>query len=1118
MLSRNTSAGVVAWVTLVVALATGATLSRLSTQLALEPADWLAFAGLAACASIAHRFPIRFTFDGASFRLTHVFVVAGAIVLPPALITPLALVAISPDLWFGRHRPRVVLGWLFNVAQTAISAHAAASLIRVVGGPQLVGPVDLLVLLVGAALFTAVQEVLVAVIVALDSRTPISRTGLFNQPALVSNGLTSVLGVAVAGLWLSRPVLLMLVLPILIMAHRLSRSAHLARLGQIDAKTGLHNSLHFERALAEELAHSGRLGKPAAVLFCDLDHFKRINDTYGHAAGDRVLHEVAERLKSVARRGDVLARFGGEEFVALLPGADADEAVYVAEATRAAISATPFLLEDGTAVRCTISIGAAAYPVHGLDASTLVGAADAAMYRAKQTRDAVALAETSTAGAETDRSADRRVAQSDRRGPAPLPTAEAVRVEAAPGPDWRAAVALWGTVTAGLIAAAYSTHAVQTAIGWPAVLPFLAFAVAGELLAVRVHDTDGHQISFSFGVVVTMAAVVALPESAPLVNLTAGLVHIAIARPRSLSKAFFNLANLPLSAAAAVAAYSVAASIDLGFSDPTLIAGAAAALAYYAVNMGTIAAMVSLHSRRRLVAVLTDSAWFTPTKVFFGLTGAFVGGAHLRLGPVGTAMFVAPLLILRFTLSFYAGRSQRAIGKLRALNARLASEVARRQRSEAELEHQALYDSLTGLPNRALLREKLEEAISSGPVALLLLDVDRFQEMNDTFGHARGDLLLEQIGERLGSAAGSDALVARLGGDEFAALLPAATREAAVAGAGRLRDTLRHPFSLEDNLLDLTASIGVALSPEHGTDPDTLLRRADVAMYAAKRAGSGWAVYTPEHDHYSPERLRLISQLREAIETGALELHYQPKIQRRTSRLDSVEALLRWPHPERGCIPPDEFIPLAEHTGLIKPLTRWVLDAALLECRVWHDRGQHVPVAVNVSTHDLQDASLPDLVSALLAKHGLVPELLRLEITEGAIMADPERALDVLTRVRHLGVGVSVDDFGTGYASLAYLTRLPVDELKIDRSFVQRMSTDEKQRAVVRSTIGLGHELGLVVVAEGVEDERAWDALGKYGCDVVQGYLVSRPMRGDAFARWLAESGWTVPGPLARAA
>jgi len=449
----------------------------------------------------------------------------------------------------------------------------------------------------------------------------------------------------------------------------------------------------------------------------------------------------------------------------------------------------------------------------------------------------------------------------------------------------------------------------------------------------------------------------------------------------------------------------------------------------------------------------------------------------------------------------YAARTERLNEQLRA--------------SEDALRHQALHDALTGLPNRTLLHDRLRSALAASerdrcPVALLLLDLDRFKEINDTFGHHCGDLLLQRVGPCLSSILRASDTVARLGGDEFAIVLPGDDSAGALRTARKIGDALDVPFVIDGQSLQIGASIGVALCPDHGDDTQTLLRRADVAMYEAKRTHSGCALYDAARDPYSADRLALVGALRHAIAHDELLLHYQPKVDLKSGRVFAVEALARWRHSEHGMIPPDRFIPLTEQTGLIAPLTLWVLDTALAQCRRWRSAGYTIEVAVNLSMWNLHDPGLVDALARMLADRAVPPAALCLELTESAIMADAERAQTVLARLADLGVGISIDDFGTGYSSLAYLKRLPVGELKIDKSFVQHMGEDENDRAIVGSTIGLAHSLGLRVVAEGVEDKRAWDFLARLGCDVAQGYYLSRPLPASELEQWLRTSLWSV--------
>jgi diguanylate cyclase (GGDEF)-like protein/PAS domain S-box-containing protein len=449
--------------------------------------------------------------------------------------------------------------------------------------------------------------------------------------------------------------------------------------------------------------------------------------------------------------------------------------------------------------------------------------------------------------------------------------------------------------------------------------------------------------------------------------------------------------------------------------------------------------------------------------------------------------------------------------------------AANRELSQArdEAQHQALHDGLTGLPNRTLLRDRLQQAIlladrDNSGLALLIMDLDRFKDVNDTLGHHSGDDLLQQVGARLRNALRASDTVARMGGDEFAVILPTAgDAELAARVAQTLVKALEQPFTLDGHAVSIGASIGVAAYPEHGSDAKVLLRHADIAMYAAKRAGIGHSVYSCEQDTNDPDRLTLIGELRAAIANDELVLHYQPKLSLRTGRCDQVEALVRWQHPERGLVPPDHFIPLAEQTGLIKPLTGWVLTEAIRQCRAWQESGLDISVAVNLSMRNLHDPELVDMVARLLEASGISPTMLKLEVTESAVMTDPKRALDSLARLRAIGVEVAIDDFGTGHSSLSYLKQMPIEEIKLDRSFVTDMGTDRNDFTIVRSTIKLAHDLGLRVIAEGVEDQATWDLLAELGCDLAQGYHMSRPLTEPNLRLWLSRPANQDPVPHA---
>jgi diguanylate cyclase (GGDEF)-like protein len=427
------------------------------------------------------------------------------------------------------------------------------------------------------------------------------------------------------------------------------------------------------------------------------------------------------------------------------------------------------------------------------------------------------------------------------------------------------------------------------------------------------------------------------------------------------------------------------------------------------------------------------------------------------------------------------------------------------------LRHLSVTDALTGLPNRRKLLADLGDATGTpGVVGVLLLDLDRFKEVNDALGHAIGDQVLREVGNRLQHRFAGRGTVARLGGDEFAMIIPGAATPAEVLDiAYELRGTVEEPLPVGDLALRTQASIGVCYSPEHGADPDQLLQRADVAMYAAKQARTGVRVYQVEDDQNTPRRLSLLTELRTAVEQGAIEVVYQPKVDPASGRVLGAEALSRW-QSAHGPVSPEEFIPLAERSGLILPLTRHVLHTALASCADWRRAGHELSVAVNLSPQTITDRTLVDEVRQALAVHGVPAAALTLEITENGIMEDPTHSSSVLHSLRALGVTLSVDDFGTGHSSLGRLAGLPVQEMKIDKGFVRDLPTNRSGQAVTDASLRLGHALGLHVVAEGAETKAEFEHLRRLGCDSVQGYYIARPLAAGQFRTWLND--WH-PGP-----
>jgi diguanylate cyclase (GGDEF)-like protein len=591
----------------------------------------------------------------------------------------------------------------------------------------------------------------------------------------------------------------------------------------------------------------------------------------------------------------------------------------------------------------------------------------------------------------------------------------------------------------------------------------------------------------------------------------------------------------------------------LGIMLATVILGAvpAALLAMIAVTVGWLHRREALHILRNNIVnyawfplasglcfhALTHLANLGPNQVefyllldatfvlallvnFVGVVGyqcyldgsSLVGKTHEVLLPVLSAeLFSALLTMAAVYIAVHLGTVGLVLfGLVLGIFQYLVGELLKSKQRGEQLHRVATTDELTGLPNREFFRARLDERIAAATAGdekfgVMLCDLDRFKEINDTLGHHFGDELLRDLGPRLEEAIGPDGLVARLGGDEFA-VLPGentADPDELEALARRLMECVQQPVGVDELLLEVGVSIGIARFPRDGHDPHSLLRSADVAMYAAKEAHAGCKVYAAALDRHSVRKLSVLSEFRRALDSDEIVVFYQPIMQMGGTRVHGAEALVRWQHPELGLLPPSDFMPIVEQTGLIGPMTRHVLARAVAQCAAWRQAGQALTVSVNLSVRNLLDPDLASLIADLLTIYRLDPAALELEITESMLMSDPDRSLITLTRLSQLGVGLSVDDYGTGYSSLANLRRLPIDELKIDRSFVSPMLSDESDLIIVRSTINLGHDLGLKVVAEGVEDEATLHRLEGLGCDLAQGYHFSKPLPPEAFNKWM---------------
>jgi len=627
-------------------------------------------------------------------------------------------------------------------------------------------------------------------------------------------------------------------------------------------------------------------------------------------------------------------------------------------------------------------------------------------------------------------------------------------------------------------------------------LMLFALVLLGELRPVIASDHadyEGVPISSAF-----VFATLYLFGFAPAVILQAVAILLSeIVQRKDIWKLLFNVGQYVISLAAAWGVLALAGA-NATLADPRTSFGSGDLIwvllswaAYHVVNVALVAGLAHEYGQTWWESFTEDWWYYTGTTFTSLAISPFVALMAAQ------SWLMLPLLLVPL-LAVYKTAS-----------------LAR------DHQHRALHDSLTELPNRVMLQRTVEEALGEAGrkgdgAALFVLDLDRFKEVNDTLGHQTGDALLEVVARRLMGAIRPSDTVARLGGDEFAVLLPDIDEPAdAIEVAGRIRTALAEPVVLDEVLMDVDVSIGIALFPVHGSDFEMLMRRADVAMYAAKGDGTGIELYDASRDPNSPAKLGTVTALREGIDRGELELHYQPKVSLRDGQVVGVEALVRWRSGERGLVPPDEFIPLAERTGLVHRITEHVLREGLDQAQSWWEQGLHVPVAVNVSMRDLHETDLAGLVVAQLDAHSLPAEALVLEVTESVLIMDAARAVSALRELRELGVAASLDDFGTGYSSLLLLEQLPVSEVKIDRSFVRRLDEAGGDPAMVRSIVGFAHGLGLSVVAEGVETLGAWNALRQMGCDVAQGYRVSRPMPGPEATRWLVDR--IERGPAERA-
>ncbi len=644
------------------------------------------------------------------------------------------------------------------------------------------------------------------------------------------------------------------------------------------------------------------------------------------------------------------------------------------------------------------------------------------------------------------------------------------------------------TLLAGL-GCLLGTLVVQLSASWAGVgvqcYVLAVFLVVGELRAIPVPRGDDTTDALTVSSTFATALVLIGPLSLALVAqaLAVAMDDAVQKRPRRIL--LFNIGQYLLTLTAARVAFCAVAdepvlALTTELTARHVLAALLAGAVYFVVNNGLVATAVALSTGLALTEVLADDVRFQ-----LATSSILLGLAPVTAHAANFSVIMLPLLLLPM-LGVHS-------------NARMA---LNRQR-------EALHDNLTGLPNREFFRRRAEKALLTSEalgadLAIMILDLDHFKEINDTLGHHVGDEVLREVATRLVETAPQGVTVARLGGDEFAAVLAeVGSHQDVLDLAAVIAERLREPIVVDGVRMGVQASIGISVAPAGTESVQTLLKQADIALYRAKSARGDVQVYRPEIDRHTVERLSLLGDLHAAVDQDEFVLAFQPQLCTRSGDVLGVEALARWMHPRHGLIGPDVFIPLAENSGLISPLSRWGIDRAVAQLASWRAQGHDITVSVNVSARLLSDLALPSFVEEVLTRHGVPASRLVVEVTESTIMADPKRATDVLGTLRSLGVRLAIDDYGTGYSSLSYLRRLAIDELKIDKSFILQMGLDDNSAIIVRSTVELAHSLGLVVTAEGVEDRHTQETLDDLGCDRVQGFYHSRPLSAPALEAWL---------------
>ncbi len=906
---------------------------------------------------------------------------------------------------------------------------------------------------------------------------------------------------------------------------------------ELDALTGLRNHGAFQRALDDAI--SSAAGTGFAVLMMDLDSFKAFNDSHGHPAGDTLLRAVGGAIVGALRDGDRAYRYGGDEFAVLLPGVGRGPAQAVAERIRRAVAKTATAETGGNGPVVTISVGIATYPADGRLKDVLVKAADVDLYRVKPAHPDTGRRGDVTADAYLTALNETAVALMDRIDPDELLGTIVRRAADLVGTPHGYVYVVDRDDDRLVVRAACGMFAAD--LGYPigrGVGVAGKVWVSGELLVVPDYDAmPTRDPNRALGI----GSVIGIPlmsdgQVVGVLGRAAGELELSFgAREIEVLKRFGELASLALDNARLL--QSAQHEIDeRGRAEDAL--------------------RVSEDRYRRLSDATSEALAIHRDGVILEVNAAFarllgykaedcVGRSVLDFAAPETAAAVRDggystesTVPMEFSAmandgtTFPVEVSSRQIPYPDGQPADVIAvrDLRERRRLEAELSRSAFYDGLTGLPNRALLLDRLSHALSfirpdeDGPIGFVLLDLDRFKVINDSLGHAAGDRILELVGRRLSECLRPGDTVARFGGDEFAVILDAVRDEDEALGiAERIEAELRAPFDLDGRDTFVGASMGIVLGRAGLTQPGELLRDAEIALYRAKAdVTTRHALFEPGMSAALTERLDLESDLRRAVERDQLVLHYQPLVDLATNRIVGLEALVRWQHPTRGLVPPMSFIPLAEETGLILGIGRWVLDTACRQARAWQVEFPRTPpilMSVNLSAKQFARADLVEQVSAILTETALRPDCLELEITESVLMDESDAGIQALEALRGLGVKLVLDDFGTGYSSLSYLKHMPLDTIKIDRSFVAGLTGDDANQAIVQAVISLAHGLGIDVVAEGIETAEQLVQLRELACDRGQGYYYARPLPADELAellrtdRPLGEAAGAGPGP-----